>query len=161
MTIRKIDRAYWSGLLKRLARFRRDCIDEEDLLHSAFVRLELYRENHAVEDRDAFLVKTAIDIAIDAHREEKSSQIRDLAGLRQWPDGTPLQDEALEIHARLERVREGLQRLPPRTRDILLMHRLEGRKYKEIAAHFGISRSAVEKHIARAMLFLSDWTEGW
>lgn len=161
MIRKQIDRVHWSGLLKRLTRFRSGCSDEEDLLHGAFLRFERYRENHAVDDPDAFLMRSAINIAIDVHRQERFCQRRDLTWLCQQADDAPLQDEAMAAQARLQRVREGLQRLPPRTRAILLMHRLEGRKYKEIAAHFGISRSAVEKHIARAMLFLSDWTEGW
>jgi RNA polymerase sigma-70 factor (ECF subfamily) len=41
------------------------------------------------------------------------------------------------------------------------MHRLENLKYREIAQRLGISQSAVEKHIARAALFLTEWTEGW
>jgi RNA polymerase sigma-70 factor (ECF subfamily) len=41
------------------------------------------------------------------------------------------------------------------------MHRVEGLKYREIAAHFEISQSAVEKHVAKAMLFLTEWTQDW
>lgn len=41
------------------------------------------------------------------------------------------------------------------------MHRIEEMKYREIAQALGISQSAVEKHIARAALFLAEWTEGW
>ena len=41
--------------------------------------------------------------------------------------------------------------LSPRTKDIFLMHRLYDMSYAQIAAHLGISVSAVEKHIASAM----------
>jgi DNA-directed RNA polymerase specialized sigma24 family protein len=41
------------------------------------------------------------------------------------------------------------------------MHRLNNLKYHEIASQLGISQSAVEKHIAKAVLFLTEWTEGW
>ena len=41
------------------------------------------------------------------------------------------------------------------------MHRWHEMRYQEIAQRLGISVSAVEKHIAKAMLFLSEWTEGW
>ena len=62
---------------------------------------------------------------------------------------------------RLERLRQGVEHLRPRTRQILLMHRLEGLKYREIATVLGISQSAVEKHIAQAMESLTDWMEDW
>ena len=58
-------------------------------------------------------------------------------------------------------MRDGVEQLSPRTREIFLMHRLEGRKYREIASELGISPSAVEKHIARAMAHLTDWVEDW
>ena len=41
------------------------------------------------------------------------------------------------------------------------MHRLENRKYGEIADKLGISKSAVEKHVAKATLFLIKWSKGW
>lgn len=49
-----------------------------------------------------------------------------------------------------------LEELSPRTRDVFLQHRLEGRTYREIAAPLGISISAVEKHIARAAFAIAD-----
>jgi len=59
------------------------------------------------------------------------------------------------------RVKAGLEKLPPRTREILLMHRLNNLTYSEIASRLGISSSAVEKHIAKAAVFLAKWIEGW
>jgi RNA polymerase sigma-70 factor (ECF subfamily) len=41
------------------------------------------------------------------------------------------------------------------------MHRLDNLKYREIAEKLDISQSAVEKHIARAALALTEWMEGW
>jgi RNA polymerase sigma factor (sigma-70 family) len=69
--------------------------------------------------------------------------------------------EVVEVRARLERVKEGLARLSPRTREVFLMHRLSNLKYHEIAARLEISSSAVEKHVAKAVLFLTEWAEGW
>ena len=155
------DRAYWGKLLKLLSRHIRGRGDAEDLLHTAYIRLEQYRVDHAVENPSAFLVRTATNIAIDIHRHEKILALSDVYDEVQRPDDAPLQDEVVEARARLQRVKEGLSRLTPRTRDIFLMHRLHGMKYREIAVHFGISQSAVEKHIAKAALFLTEWTQGW
>jgi RNA polymerase sigma-70 factor (ECF subfamily) len=41
------------------------------------------------------------------------------------------------------------------------MHRIEGMRHKDIAAQLGISQGAVEKHVAKAMLFLTEWSRGW
>lgn len=74
-------------------------------------------------------------------------------------DAKPLQDEVLIARKRLESVRAAIDALPPRTREVFLMHRLEGAKYREIAIALGMSQSAVEKHIARAALLITEWSE--
>jgi len=42
-----------------------------------------------------------------------------------------------------------------RTRTIFILHRLEGRRYRDVAAQLGISVSAVEKHMVRAVQHLT------
>lgn len=161
MTGLPIEPAKWAKLLKLVSRQTRGRGDAEDLLHSAYIRLEHYRTEHVVENPSAFLVKTAANIAIDIHRHEKFYEPGDAWRDGQRPDDAPLQDEVIAARARLSRVKEGLAQLPTRTRDIFLMHRLRGLKYREIAVEFGISQSAVEKHIAKAVLFLTEWTRDW
>lgn len=161
MTELRSDRAYWAGLVKLVTRRTRGYADAEDLLHSAFVRLEGYKTDHEVQNPDAFLVRTAVNIAIDAHRHDKLWDFSRDGECTRCSDGAPLQDEVLAARERLVRVNAGLAKLPARTREIFLLHRLEGLKYRELAARYGISQSAVEKHMARAMLFLTEWTRDW
>ncbi|HEY0282426.1 MAG TPA: sigma-70 family RNA polymerase sigma factor [Rhizomicrobium sp.] len=161
MTGLPTERPYWAKLLKQVARHTRGRGDAEDLLHSAYIRLEHYRTEHVVDNPGAFLVRTAANIAIDIHRHEKFWEPGDTRRDGQCPDDAPLQDEVIAARARLWRVKEGLAKLPTRTREIFLMHRLNGLKYREIAVHFGISQSAVEKHIAKAALFLTEWSQDW
>lgn len=161
MSGQQTERAYWTRLLKLVTRHTRGRVDAEDLLHSAYIRLEQYRTDHVVDNPSAFLVRTAANMAIDIHRHEKLWEPGDTGRDVQLPDNAPLQDEVIAARARLSRVKEGLAKLPPRTREIFLMHRLRGLKYREIAVHFGISQSAVEKHIAKAVLFLAEWTQDW
>lgn len=155
------DRAYWARLLKLVTRYTRGRSDAEDLLHSAYIRLAQYRSAHVVENPSAFIVRTAVNLAVDIHRRDNFWQGGDNGQDGERPDDAPLQDEVIAARERLLRVQQGLAALPQRTREIFLMHRLRGLKYREIAVHYGISQSAVEKHIAKAALFLSDWTKDW
>lgn len=155
------ERAYWASLLDLVTRQTRGYKDAEDLLHSAYIRLENYRNDHVVENPSAFLVRTAINLAVDIHRHERVLELGTDGECAQRSDEAPLQDEIVTARERLIRVNEGLAKLPPRTREIFLLHRLEGLKCREIAVRFGISQSAVEKHISRATLFLIEWTQGW
>lgn len=154
---------WWQRLVRRVARATGKPDEAEDYLHSAFLRLEAYRQRQPVENPDAFLVKVAANMALDDGRHErvKAEIGRSVYELVNLVDLQPLQDEALAACKRFERVRVGLDALSPRTRTIFLMHRVSGMKYREIAAQLGITVSAVEKHIAKAALFLTDWVEGW
>jgi RNA polymerase sigma factor (sigma-70 family) len=156
----RVGRLWWSGLLRQIARRTGNPADAEDLLHSAYLRLENYRTENVVKDPAAFLVRTAFNISIDNYRRSKKFQEDDSSTLV-VEDLAPLQDEVLATRARLERVKEGLVRLSPKTREIFLMHRLNNYKYHEIAARLNISESSVEKHIAKAFLFLNKWAKGW
>lgn len=154
-----IDRAFWEGLLQQINKCIRRKDDAEDLLQSAYLRFISYPNNQKIENVRGFLVRTAINIDVDNYRRE-----RFLA--RAAPEigkgnEDPLQDEILAARASLKRAEDGLAQLHPRTREILLMHRLENLKYREIAERLNISQSAVEKHIAKGSFFITKWMEGW
>jgi len=155
-----VSREVWGRLIREVRSRTRGRADPEELLHSAYLRLLRYRAQHAVDNIAGFLVRTAVNIGIDNFRHQRFIADIALEDLGR-AENSPLQDEVLAARVRLERVREGLSRLTPRTREIFLMHRLDDLKYREIAERLDISQSAVEKHIAKAALFLTEWTEGW
>lgn len=152
----------WARLRDQIARMtRRD--DAEDLLHDAWIGIA--ERQAEVENPAALLARSAANRGLDAYRRERrigATLVTDAAvAVEAIADLRPLQDEMLIVRHRLERLRGGVAQLNPRTREIFLMHRLESRKYREIAQDLGISQSAVEKHIARAMAHLTDWMENW
>ena len=152
---------FWSDVLKQVIRRTRDSANAEDYLQDAFLRLERYRADHVVENPAAFLVQAAVNIRVDDYR--RARRLSNFLSGEGTPktESQPLQDEVICARERLKRTKAGLDSLPERTREILLMHRLERLKYREIADRLGISQSAVEKHIAKGVLFLAGWTEGW
>lgn len=64
-------------------------------------------------------------------------------------------DERLAARQELAAVRDAVGELPPRCAQVFLMHRVQGRSQKEIAAELGISVSVVEKHFKRALVRLA------
>lgn len=151
--------AGWSRLRTQVERLTRRA-DGEDLLHDAYVSMATLAT--APRNDEAFLVHAAVNRGRDAFRREAVRGAGEPAGQIDWlHDPSPIQDEVMIAQARLARVREGIDRLTPRTREIFLMQRLDGYKYREIAERLEISQGAVEKHMAKAMTFLADWTEGW
>lgn len=149
-------------MLARIRRRTRSAEDAEDLLQNAYLRLFAYRAENEVREPVAFLVQTAARLAVDRYRQNKRFRAEPLESFSaNLEDDRPLQDEVLAVRERLRRVQAGLERLSPRTRQIFVMHKVHEMKLREIATTLGITQSAVEKHIAKAVLFLTEWTEGW
>src|SRR5262249_22384962 len=101
------ERGFWNALLKRVRRATRGRQDAEDLLHSAYVRLEKYRTENKVEKAPAFLVRTAVNMGVDQHRHERFI-IDEPIGSGTFDLGDPerLPDEVLAARERLRRVNE-------------------------------------------------------
>lgn len=145
---------------RKIARLTRYDQDTEDLVQEAFLRLRVFEAGHAVQSAEGFLVRAARNLAIDNHRRVRRAPIADQSidemEIRDMGAGP---DEVFEARERLQRLMAGLDALSPRSRTILLAMRLEGLTQAQVARQEGISVSAVEKHIARAMVFLIDWME--
>jgi RNA polymerase sigma factor (sigma-70 family) len=66
-------------------------------------------------------------------------------------------DPVAQVHLerRLEALDHALARLPPRTRAVFVLQRRDGYTLDEISQLLGISRSAVKKHLAKALAHCS------
>ncbi|MBE0546401.1 MAG: RNA polymerase sigma factor [Rubrivivax sp.] len=151
----------FSRVKAALRRRGRTVHEAEDLVQEAWVRMASHGANDTVVNPAAFLMRTALNLSIDAHRAKgvhgTAVAIDDVVLV----DVAPGAEALLLGKERLERMTVGLGRLPDRTREIFLAHRLDGRSYTEIARELGISINAVEKHVTKATLLLTSWMEGW
>ena len=150
------DGTEWRSLVRRVARLS-NRTDAEDLLHSAYIRYRDRKQDSKVVNINAFLIRTAVNLGIDEYRREKRARLESAETLLTTHscDATPAQDDAVAHRQALSRVSSELDRLNPRTSEILMMHRFEGLTYRQIAEKLNITPSAVEKHIAKAMLALA------
>lgn len=145
------------GLLRRRGRTREDA---DDLIQEAFLRLHVYCQQEEVRKQDAFLTRTVLNLSVDMYRKERHLvPAVESVGSELLVDLEPTPEEAAVASQRLARVLAVLEDLSPRTREIFLMHRVEGYSGAQIAQRFGISVSAVEKHVAKAVLALMDVVE--
>lgn len=143
---------------------RRGCTREEaeDLIQEAFLRMQEYCERGGqVHQPEGFLVRTVLRLSLNARRDQHRELYadRDVEELTFIIDTNPTPDEVLARDQCLERMREALDGVSRRTRDIFLMHRLDGLSYSQIARHMGVSVSAIEKHIASALAALANVNE--
>jgi RNA polymerase sigma factor (sigma-70 family) len=145
----------WSKLQRLLRRRGRSREDTEDLIQDAFVRLQKYCRVAEVHEREAFLVRTTLNLELDQQRRERYRLFAPEA-LEDLPlaDDGPTPDEVIDIQQRLHQMECALGAVSQRTRDMYWMNRVEGYSYTQIAKKLNISVSAVEKHMTRALASL-------
>ena len=132
--------------------------DADDLVQEAFVRLESYARKQEIRSREAFLVIAAVNLGRDqARRRARVSVDNEGFDILSLADAAPLPEEQLLTQERLRRIGSGMQRLDPQTRRILMAKRLDGLTAAQIAERENLSVAAVEKRVARALLFLTQW----
>jgi RNA polymerase sigma factor (sigma-70 family) len=131
--------------------------DAEDLVQEAVLRLHVYtREGGQVRNAEAFLARTAMNLAVDVHRHARGDMYeREPIEHLNLVDLSPIPDEVFAAEQRLLKMRDTLDQVSVRTREVFFMHRLQGFSHAEIAGKLGISKSAVEKHIASAVTVLA------
>ncbi len=135
--------------------------DADDLVQEAWVRLASYERERTVDKPEAILMRTALNLSVDAHRVQTNHGEEVMLEDVVLVDTTPSAEIVLLARERLARLSVCLGRLGDKTRDIFLSHRLEGMTYQAIARQRQLSISTVEKHIAKATLQITNWMEGW
>lgn len=135
--------------------------DADDLVQEAWIRLAVYQKDNPVAQPEAFLMRAALNLSIDAHRTATNRGEQLLLEDVVVIDGQPSAEDVLLGRERLTRLSECVGQLDDLTRAILLAHRLDGLSYQEIAKRHGVSISTVHKHIGKALLLITGKMEGW
>ncbi len=144
-------------LLKLLRRRGHSREDAEDLIQDAFLSLHTYCRKADVRSQEGFLVRAVLHRSTSLHRDRHRGRytgepIESLSLV----DPAPAMEEVISAEERLDRITRALNAVGPRTRDVFLMHRLWGFSYPEIAKQLGVTVSAVERRIARAIDAVTD-----
>lgn len=129
----------------------------EDLVHDVLVRLVRNRAFADFEGARGYVFQTANSVLVDHIRRRAG---RPQSGDVFDPDSHAGEDFApdrvLEGKQELARATAVLLELPERTRTVFVLRRIEGMRFNDIAERLGISVSAVEKHMQRAMARLIE-----
>lgn len=129
----------------------------EDVAQDLFLAIPKVREVSPIRDPKAMLFRIASNLAInkssqDARRADLLASHADIL----WTvvdEVTP--ERALLGREALDTVDAAIDALPERTRQILAWRRIDHLTNREIAARLGISETAVEKHMRKAMFALA------
>lgn len=141
--------------LRRFIARRVHAAEVDDLLQDIFVNLARSRSQAHVENVSAYLFQTAANV-IAAHSRRRPITSSGEPHPNIVDDEGFAADRILISQQELRSVMNDIMALPERSRDVFLLHRFEQMTYLEIARAFGISESAVEKHMTKALRRIAD-----
>ena len=146
-----------SWLTRYFHRRVRDLAEIEDMVQDVFARMVARDSTEPVEHLGGYVLKTASSVFADWVRRRSSHAANLRVAFEPELHGEEEADPERICGGKeeLQAATMVLLRLPERTRTVFILRRLEGQRFQDIAAHLGISVSAVEKHMVRAIQQLS------
>ena len=130
-----------------------DSAEVEDLIQEVFLRIVRRGPAGELEQLDGYIFKTAASVLLDRSRRRRVRHSdRHITfepdvhgGEAPGPERTLIGAETLAA------IGVALLELPERTRRVFILRRMEGLSNPEVGRRLGVSASAVEKHMLRAV----------
>jgi RNA polymerase sigma factor (sigma-70 family) len=139
-----------SGLVRLVSRRFARFSAAEDVVQEAFLKLSQMGDQ--VKDPAAFLSHVTMNLARNVVRSEnRRARYESYADLYEGDADTITPERQVAAHEEVERLKLALSLLPPVCGEVFRLHRLEGLTQAEVARRLGISTTAVEKSMRRAL----------
>jgi RNA polymerase sigma factor (sigma-70 family) len=145
------------ALLKYFRRKTGNTAEAEDLAQDVLVNAFAHADWASPEQAKGYIFRAAVNRWHDYLRRRRTHGIPvnfDATAEREWGVESP-PERVLVAREELHRVAQVLDSLSDRTRTVLMLIRFEHMKAASVADMLGISVSAVNKHLASALVALS------
>ena len=156
----RLDARYRAPLMSFFLRRVAERAEAEDLTQEVLVRMIARGGEIDLERADAFVFTIAANLIRDRARTAAARHRAAHAPIEDLYKNTAVDPDLVEDRSpehvllgreSLKAALSALNELGPRTRHIFVLYRLENMKRRDIAVLYGISVSAVEKHVAKAL----------
>ncbi|PCI31572.1 MAG: RNA polymerase sigma-70 factor [Flavobacteriaceae bacterium] len=142
---------YYKGLIVYVSKLTHDRSLAEDIVQNTLIKLWVNKERISISSSlKGYLYRSvfngfASEYAKKKREEKHLIQIKNKI-IHQTAD---LDEEAFEKKIKLLEI--AINQLPKKCKNVFLLNKKEGYRYKEIASQLSISEKTVEKHISRAI----------
>ncbi len=149
---------YRVALQRYLRRFTAGAEDVDDLVQEAYMRVFAMPDGQPPASPRALLFRVARNLAVDRARQRRAHATDEVA------DFEPLNvsseeaepDEQVDLHRRFEAFCAAVDSLPPLCRRVFVLRKVYQLSHEEIAEVMGLSRSTIEKHVAKGLIRCRD-----
>lgn len=132
----------------------------QDALQETWLRLNSVDGATTVNNPEAYLLRIAVNAAAREHRNADALLTeQDVDELFQVQDEASDPLRVVAARSEIAVLESVLRQLTPRCRAIFMAARLDGMLNREIAEHFGVSPSLVEKELSHALRLCQQATQ--
>lgn len=147
IAFRYLFNTFYDRLVSYITTYTHDKIQSEDIVQHAFIRF--WEDRSKLDDTKSpksYLYAIAYNRYIDnvkkAKKQEKLlSQIWERALVER------IEEDSDALEKRIQKMKQVIDSLPPKCREIIMLNKIQGVKYKEIADQMGISVKTVESQM--------------
>ncbi len=130
--------------------------DAADASQETFMRVVRRNGTVSLDSPAGYIWRTAQNMVKEIKRAKAVSSkwiSSKTIDLDQQISPAPTPEKAMEIQNMSDHILDVLNRLPPRCREVFILHRFKGLSHKQIAEQLNISPKTVENHMVNALLF--------
>jgi RNA polymerase sigma-70 factor (ECF subfamily) len=125
----------------------------EDLVQNVFMRILKYKHRFKGDGEfKTWMFHIAKNVNIDYHKKHRKYRAEDVT---QWQDKikdeSRSQNQQMIKQEELNQLKRAIQLLDPEKREIIILSKLQGLKYKEIGQIIGCSEGTVKVKVFRAL----------
>ncbi|MEP5340875.1 MAG: RNA polymerase sigma-70 factor [Algibacter sp.] len=141
---------YYDRLVTYIVTYTHDKMSSEDIVQQAFIDLWNDRDKlNELRSPKNYLYAIAYNRFIDSvNKNKRQNRLLDLVyenALR-----NRINEDTEQLEKRVEKMNRIIESLPPKCKEIILMNKIQGIKYKEIAGIMNISIKTVEAQMSIA-----------
>jgi len=124
-----------------------------DLSQELYLKISAAETRLEVANARAYLFRMAANLVIDYQRRQQrqASLLGEVEALLWGGRDAVTPERQAMARQELRALAAEVERLPPATRRVFKRNRFDGRTQREIAEELGISQTAVEKHVRKAL----------
>uniref|UniRef100_B0SXJ0 RNA polymerase, sigma-24 subunit, ECF subfamily n=1 Tax=Caulobacter sp. (strain K31) TaxID=366602 RepID=B0SXJ0_CAUSK len=132
--------------------------DVDDLVQEVLLRIQKRQPEAIVNNVEGYLFEVAANVLIDKGRADRTrcrsahTEFQEI----HHPVDEMSPERVLQAREQMARALAALNELPERTRRVFVLVRFEEMSYKLVAQRLGVSVSAVEKHVMKALRHLGE-----
>jgi RNA polymerase sigma factor (sigma-70 family) len=151
-----------AALMQFLRSGWRSKADTEDLCQDVYVRVCDAARKEIPRPAKPFVFAVARNLLINRVRRDQIVSIEVVAD----PDtfgvalDEPGPDRSVMARQELKKLQAALDRLPKRAREAVVLRKIEGLSYREIATRMGISEDTVSEYLSTGMATLAEFLHG-